>query len=150
SSKPAKNQAHDAGLEALARRIPARRLAASRGNSCMPLCVDACKRPYRMRPHSQDTSPDQGRNVSMWIERTAVAAAIALAMSGCATLRDNPTACKVGATLIGATLGAVGGGVGVDQIEKGPDDGEIAAGAAAGLVAGGLIGYLIGHYACPE
>ena len=86
----------------------------------------------------------------MWIERTAVAAAIALAMSGCATLRDNPTACKVGATLIGATLGAVGGGVGVDQIEKGPDDGEIAAGAAAGLVAGGLIGYLIGYYACPE
>jgi len=86
----------------------------------------------------------------MWIERTAVAAAIALAMSGCATLRDNPTACKVTTTLVGATLGAVGGGVGVDQWEKGPDDGEIAAGAAVGLVAGGLIGYLVGHYACPE
>ena len=86
----------------------------------------------------------------MRIKGTAVAVAIALAMSGCATLRDNPVACKALATLIGGTLGAVGGGVGVDQIEKGPDDGEIAAGAAAGLVAGGLVGYLIGHYACPE
>ncbi len=86
----------------------------------------------------------------MWIERTAVAAAIALAMSGCATLQDHPTACKVGATLLGATVGAVGGGVGVFNIEKGPDNGEIAAGASVGLVAGGLIGYLIGHYACPE
>ena len=86
----------------------------------------------------------------MWIERTAVAAAIALAMSGCASMRENPAACKIATTLIGATLGAVGGGVGVDQIEKGPDDGERAAGAAVGLVAGGLVGYLIGHYACPE
>src|SRR5258705_1025376 len=97
-----------------------------------------------------DDSRPIGRNVSMWIERTAVAAAIALAMSGCATLRDNPTACKVGATLLGGTLGAVGGGVGVAQIEKDPDSGEIAAGAAAGLVAGGLIGDLVGDYACPE
>ena len=86
----------------------------------------------------------------MRIKRTAVADVIAMAMSSCATLRDNPVACKTLATLLGGTLGAVGGGVGVDQIEKGPDDGEIAAGAAAGLVAGGLVGYLIGHYACPE
>ena len=86
----------------------------------------------------------------MMIKRTAVAVAIAFAMSGCATLREHPVACKVGATLIGGTLGATGGGVGVDQWENGPDSGEIAAGAAAGLVAGGLIGYLIGHYACPE
>jgi OOP family OmpA-OmpF porin len=86
----------------------------------------------------------------MLIKRTAVAVAIAFAMSGCATLREHPVACKTAATLLGGTLGAVGGGVGVDQIEKGPDDGEVAAGAAAGLVAGGLVGYLIGHYACPE
>jgi len=79
-----------------------------------------------------------------------MAVAIAFAMSGCATMREHPVACKVATTLIGGTLGAVGGGVGVDQIENGPDDGERAAGAAAGLVAGGLIGYLIGHYACPE
>ena len=86
----------------------------------------------------------------MRMERTAVAVAIALATSGCATLRENPVACKTVFTLIGGTLGAVGGGVGVNEIEKGPDDGEIAAGAAAGLVAGGLVGYLIGHYVCPE
>jgi len=86
----------------------------------------------------------------MWMKRTAIAAAVALATSGCATMRENQVVCKTVFTLIGGTLGAVGGGVGVDQIEKGPDNGEIAAGAAAGLVAGGLIGYLIGHYACPE
>src|SRR5262245_19787618 len=86
----------------------------------------------------------------MLIKRTAIAAAIALAMSGCATLREHPTACKVGATLLGGTLGAVGGGVGTFNIGKNVDKGETAAGAAAGLVAGGLIGYLVGHYACPE
>jgi hypothetical protein len=87
----------------------------------------------------------------MLIKRTAMAVVIAFVMTGCATLRENRTACVATAALIGGTLGAVGGGVGVDQIEKEPvDDGEIAAGAAAGLVAGGLIGYLIGHYACPE
>jgi len=81
---------------------------------------------------------------------TAMAAIVALAMTGCATLRDNPVACRTVAALAGGTLGAVGGGVGVDQIENGPDDGERAAGAAAGLVAGGLVGYLIGYYVCPE
>jgi outer membrane protein OmpA-like peptidoglycan-associated protein len=86
----------------------------------------------------------------MLIKRTAMAVVIAFAMTGCATMREHRVACEATAALIGGTLGAVGGGVGVDQIEKGPDDGEIAAGAAAGLVAGGLIGYLIGHYACPE
>jgi OOP family OmpA-OmpF porin len=86
----------------------------------------------------------------MLIKRTAVAVAIAFAMSGCATLREHPTACKAGATLIGGTIGATMGGVGVDQWENNPDSGEIAAGAAAGLVGGGLIGYLIGYYACPE
>jgi OOP family OmpA-OmpF porin len=86
----------------------------------------------------------------MLIKRTAAALAIAFAMSGCATLREHPTACKAGAALIGGTLGATMGGVGVDQWENDPDSGEIAAGAAAGLVGGGLLGYLIGHYACPE
>lgn len=86
----------------------------------------------------------------MLIKRTALAAAIALAMTGCATLRDNPVACKVVATATGAALGATLGGVGVDQWENHPDDGEIAAGAGGGMVAGGLLGYLVGHYACPE
>jgi outer membrane protein OmpA-like peptidoglycan-associated protein len=87
----------------------------------------------------------------MLIKRTALAVVIAFVMTGCATMREHPVACKATAALIGGTLGAVGGGVAVNEIEKDPvDDGEIAAGAAAGLVAGGLIGYLIGHYACPE
>ena len=87
----------------------------------------------------------------MLIKRTAVAVVIAFVMTGCASMREHPVACKATTALIGATLGAVGGGVGVHEIEKEPvDDGEIAAGAAAGLVAGGLIGYLVGHYACPE
>ena len=86
----------------------------------------------------------------MRMKGTAVAVALALATSGCATLRENPVTCKVVATLIGGTLGAVGGGVGTAEIANDPDDGEIAAGAAAGLVAGGLTGYLIGHYVCPE
>ena len=86
----------------------------------------------------------------MLTKRMAVGALVAFTMGGCATFREHPVACKATAALIGGALGATGGAVGVDQIEKGPDDGEIAAGAAAGLVAGGLVGYLIGHYACPE
>jgi hypothetical protein len=58
--------------------------------------------------------------------------------------------CQIGVTGTGAVLGAIGGGVGVDQIEKGPDDGEIAAGAAAGFAAGGLIGALLSNWICPE
>jgi OOP family OmpA-OmpF porin len=77
---------------------------------------------------------------------TAVLVTAMLAAAGCTT--SHPTACKVAAFLGGATLGAVGGGVGVDQVEKGPTDGERAAGAAAGFVAGGLVGALIGHLAC--
>jgi OOP family OmpA-OmpF porin len=86
----------------------------------------------------------------MLIKRTALAVVVAFVMTGCATMREHPVACRATGALIGGTLGAVGGGVGVDQIENGPDDGERAAGAAAGLVAGGLIGYLIGYYACPD
>ncbi len=83
-------------------------------------------------------------------KRTALAVVIAFAMTGCGWLSEHPVACRAGAALTGATLGAVGGGVGVQNVEKGPDSGEVAAGASAGLVAGGLIGYLIGYYACPE
>jgi len=83
-------------------------------------------------------------------KHVAVAALVAFAVSGCATLRDHPGACKAVATLTGGALGATGGGVGVDQIEKDPDSGEIAAGAGVGLVAGSLIGFLVGHAICKE
>lgn len=72
------------------------------------------------------------------------------ATTGCATLREHPQACRAGASLLGATLGGVGGGVGVHNIEKSPDNGERAAGAGAGFVAGGLVGYLVGRAACPD
>lgn len=90
----------------------------------------------------------------MLIKRTATALVIAFAfaMTGCATLRENPVACKTAATLLGGAIGATAGGVLVHEYEGGDggDDGETAAGAAGGLVGGGLLGYLIGYYACPE
>ena len=75
---------------------------------------------------------------------------VALSTGGCATMREHPTMCKVGAGLLGATLGGVGGGVGVKNIEVGPDRNEVAAGAGVGALAGGLIGVLVGHFACAE
>jgi len=78
----------------------------------------------------------------------AAGTALAFVASGCASMRDNPTACKVAAGLVGGTLGAVGGGVGVDQIEPSPDDGEIAAGAGLGLLVGSLVGFTAGHFIC--
>jgi OOP family OmpA-OmpF porin len=84
------------------------------------------------------------------MKRMAVGIAVAVCTSGCATLRDNPVACRAVAVGIGGTLGAVGGGVGTHEIESTPEDGEVAAGAAAGLVAGGVAGYVIAHYICPE
>jgi OOP family OmpA-OmpF porin len=81
----------------------------------------------------------------------AVSTALVFGLTGCATMRQHPTACKVGAGLLGGALGATGGGLGVSEIEPTPDDGERAAGAGAGFVVGALAGALIGHYACqPE
>src|SRR5947207_12977439 len=70
--------------------------------------------------------------------------------TGCVDRRFG--ACGVAGGLIGATLGAVGGGVGVDQIEHPPTQSEhIAGGAGAGAAAGALIGTLLGHVICdPE
>src|SRR5262249_16365572 len=73
---------------------------------------------------------------------------VGFTMSGCATMREHPNACKIGAGLLGAALGATGGGVGVENIEKGPTSGEVAAGAGVGFAAGGIIGLTIGHFVC--
>jgi OOP family OmpA-OmpF porin len=79
---------------------------------------------------------------------TALFAAAALA-AGCGPM-SRKTMCHIGTIGTGAALGAIGGGVGVAQIEKDPDDGEIAAGAGVGLIAGALVGGLIGLAICKE
>ena len=85
-------------------------------------------------------------------KRSGIALALVAAsgLIGCGPMSQR-TMCQIGVTGTGAALGAIGGGVGTDQIGKAPvDDGEIAAGAAAGLVAGGLVGYLLSMWICPE
>jgi len=83
--------------------------------------------------------------------RRSVTAALMLAMlSGCGAMRDNHALCVGVCTATGAVLGGTLGGVGVDQWENGPDDGEIAAGAAGGFVGGGLVGYALSYLVCPE
>lgn len=72
-----------------------------------------------------------------------------LALTACSQMRTDPM-CKYGVPVLGAALGATGGGLGVSEIEPTPSKGEIAAGAGAGLLAGGLIGLLAGHYLCEE
>jgi hypothetical protein len=66
----------------------------------------------------------------------ALVAALALVTSGCAAMHHHPVACQIAARLTGATLGAVGGGLGTDQIGEDPTNGEVAGGAAAGFVVG--------------
>jgi OOP family OmpA-OmpF porin len=76
----------------------------------------------------------------------AVAGILSLALSGCAGKRFGP--CGVAGGLIGATAGAIGGGVGVDQYENNPSNVEIAGGAGAGFVVGALVGSALGHLIC--
>ena len=82
---------------------------------------------------------------------SAIALALVAAggLIGCGPMSKR-TMCQIGVTGTGAVLGALGGGIGVSQIENGPDDGEIAAGAAAGLVAGAGVGYLLSYLICHE
>ena len=89
------------------------------------------------------------RHLTKRRSRIALALVAAGGLIGCGPMSKR-TMCQIGVTGTGAVLGAIGGGVGVYQIEKGPDDGEIAAGAAAGLAAGGLIGALLSNWICPE
>ena len=79
----------------------------------------------------------------------ALALVAAGGLIGCGPMSQR-TMCQIGVSGTGAALGALGGGIGVYQIENGPDDGEIAAGAAAGLVAGGIVGWGLSYLICHE
>jgi OOP family OmpA-OmpF porin len=72
---------------------------------------------------------------------------LAVAASGCGPKRQWGT-CAIAGGLVGGALGAVGGGVGVDQVQPNPNNWKRAAGAGGGFVAGGLVGALLGHYLC--
>src|SRR4029434_10359259 len=85
-----------------------------------------------------------GRGISAYRERESVMRRLArltaggvlalVALNGCANM--SLPACMATAALIGPAPGAVGGGVGTHNIEKGPTtNGQVAAGAAAGAVA---------------
>ena len=80
---------------------------------------------------------------------TAGGVLTALALTGCAPMRQDPK-CKYGVPILAAALGAAGGGLGVSEVEPTPSKGEIAAGSAAGLVVGSLVGLVAGHYLCEE
>jgi OOP family OmpA-OmpF porin len=83
--------------------------------------------------------------------RTTAALLAVAAFTGCTAARQHP-ACKWAIPVTGAALGALGGGLGVAELEGSgdPSNGEIAGGAAAGLVAGSLVGLITAHYLCLE
>ena len=84
------------------------------------------------------------------VRMTAGGMIAAVALSGCAHFEGNRAACLATASLIGSVPLAVGGAVGVHNIENGSTpSGQVAAGAAAGAIAGGLLGLTIGHFVCP-
>lgn len=84
--------------------------------------------------------------------RSLVAIVMAVAMSGCATLRENRPLCIAVFTATGAAaLGAVGGAVMQNNGDKGDEiNGEIAAATGGGVVAGGLLGWALSNAFCEE
>jgi OOP family OmpA-OmpF porin len=69
----------------------------------------------------------------------------ALVASGCAVTRQHPTACKVGAGVLGALAGGTAAGLGVGDDSS---DAEHAGAAAGGVLVGGGLGLLAGHFLC--
>jgi outer membrane protein OmpA-like peptidoglycan-associated protein len=82
----------------------------------------------------------------------ALSTALVVGANGCATIRQNRDTCRIVTNVVGATLGATGGGLGTWAWEGSDDtgNGEIAGGAAIGLVAGTILGVGAGLLLCPE
>jgi len=78
----------------------------------------------------------------------AVGASIALVASGCAVRDRQWGGCAVAGGIIGATLGGIGAGVGVNNVEPSPSDAERGGAIGGGIVGGGLLGALLGHVIC--
>jgi len=83
------------------------------------------------------------------LKSLATGLAVALAVTGCSH-SPRQTGCTIAGGFAGGALGGVGGGLGVSEIEKNPDNGEIAAGAGIGAAVGATIGALLGNYLCRE
>jgi len=89
--------------------------------------------------------------------KRAIALLGVFALSGCATLRENPTVCKIITTGVGTLAGATGGGlITVYAINHGSDESagsynwEVAGGTLIGAATGAGLGFLTGHFLCPE
>jgi outer membrane protein OmpA-like peptidoglycan-associated protein len=78
--------------------------------------------------------------------RMGAVAVAALVAAGCAVTRENQSACKAGATVLGALVGGAGAGVAVGETTD--DEGKGAGAGAGGAVLGGLVGYLLGNHFC--
>jgi len=76
--------------------------------------------------------------------------AFALAISGCAAVRNDPVNCRLATGLLGGTIGGTAASLGTHEVDPGSGDRGIAIGAAIGWVAGGLIGLGVGYAVCPK
>ncbi len=84
---------------------------------------------------------------------TALGALAMFGLSGCAAMQEREWGrCGVAGAVLGGAAGALGGGLGVYELESGEagaaSDAEIAAGAGVGLLVGAGLGAVAGHLLC--
>ncbi|HZP42261.1 MAG TPA: OmpA family protein [Candidatus Binatia bacterium] len=79
----------------------------------------------------------------------AVALAVVVLASGCATFRDREWGtCAIAGGIIGGAIGGTAGGVAVNNTENHPSNGDRGGAIAGGVVGGALLGALLGHVIC--
>ena len=82
----------------------------------------------------------------MWRRTISVVILAACLTSGCATLREDPSRCRIVTTAASAVIGAVVGGVATGA--AGAEGGEIVAASVGGLAVGALVGLLLRQPVC--